>query len=301
MKHRLMVAVATLAAATSVHAGPFTHIRIGDIDGFGYGAGSGFAAANGSAVDQNGDGVLWVGDFLPDVDGNGTVATRILSDPPQNDDFDNRTLGGADAGVTCEGCVVGNTTGSEWTDVSLSTSYDMSQSEGAVWNDNTGTLGIGGAFPDPLGSDEPNEPSFRLDFSVAMGDIDPTADVFFNLLFGDYDVDPMQITLTNAFGTNLIFDLSTQPGAEDGLIQAAFAPLAFSYVFAPMGTHWVGVIDVTVRAPSEPYTAFDFVELSTTPIGADPPSPSPAPEPATATIVGLGLLGLWAAKRHRLR
>ena len=62
---------------------PFEYIRIGDTDGFGWGDGLGLTAANGGPCNLDGIGVLTAADLLPDLNGNGSVATG------SGDDWDN--------------------------------------------------------------------------------------------------------------------------------------------------------------------------------------------------------------------
>jgi len=191
----------------NVMAVPFEYVRIGDIDGFGYGDGStssglvstigGFyEAANNGSVNADGSGVLYGGDWLPDLNGTGSLATGA------KDDFDNRDA--AEEGNTkysALGATLGSgMDGSDFTDIALSTSYDNSSTNGKVWDHNTGTYGTGGSFLHPP-SGVPNQPGFVFDFFVATGDIDSAADVYFNMVFGDYDVSPASIKVTSANGT----------------------------------------------------------------------------------------------------
>ncbi len=131
-------------------------------------------------------------------------------------------------------------------------------------------------------------------FFVATADVDPSTQLFFNLIFGDYDVVPANVTLTFASAPARTVTLTTQPGAADGLIQAASALLNFTEVFtAHAGGGWDGFLRVDFIAPNEPYTAFDFTELSVTKISTD------LPEPATLALLGLGLAGLGFSRRKQ--
>lgn len=244
----------------SVHTAPF--VRIGDIDGFGDSPTASDNAANGADADSDSDGLLEDGEFLIDRNGNGSVATG------SGDDFDNRSAGEtADTAVTDSVFSDVASSGSKWTDISLSTSFS------------------GPDFPDTGGTGTPNEPIFIFDFTVLKTDIIFGVDVFFNLLFGDYDVSPADIDLlfpgTGAASRSIA--LTLQAGSEDGLIQAAFATLAFSEVFSDGGTTWDGEVRVEFDAPNEPYTAFDYVELSTEAIPL-------IPEPSTFLLFFIGLI-----------
>jgi hypothetical protein len=86
--------------------------------------------------------------------------------------------------------------------------------------------------------------------------------------------------------------LATQSGNADGLIQAATATLTFGDVFTDGGLVWNGSLHVDFVAPNEPYTAFDYDELSTTALVT--------PEPSTIVSASLaGLMGLCYSWRLR--
>jgi hypothetical protein len=127
------------------------------------------------------------------------------------------------------------------------------------------------------------------------GTIDPEADIFYNLVFGDYDVVPAEIEITMFDGSSRIVSLQAiSPAEEDGLIQAATTSLDFNDVFRDDGGVWNGSLRVDFVAPNEPYTAFDFVELSTTAI----------PEPSGGVLVSVGVVawtvfGGWRRRRWR--
>jgi len=297
--HILKIAVPALATCLvtgSAMAAPFTAIRIGDADGFGFGAAALFSAANGGPANLGSGGVLTaeplptIGDFLPDLNGDGTTQTG------SRDDFDNRSaaeVGGSS--LNGQGFTNVGTTGSQFTDISLSTSYDTSNTANDVFDANTGTRGAGGPFPAPPSGALTNQPGFVFDFSVASADITTGTPIFFNMLFGDYDVVPALLQFTRSDGSTFNAAVTTQNNAagQDGLIQAAFATLNFTDVFSATGGGWNGRIDVDFVANNEPYTAFDFVELSVTPIDIT------AAEPATLAVLGLGLVGLAFARRKK--
>jgi len=247
---------------------PFVVIRVGDIDGFGYGTGAGFTAANGGPVNVGMGGVLGaemlptIGDFLPDLNLGGGVLTG------GGDDFDNR-LGETIAG---SGFTDVATTGELFTDIALSTSYDASSTALTVYNDNTGTSGAGGAFPVPPSTTLSNQPGFVFDFFVATGDITSGTPIFFNFVFADYDVQPATLDFERMDGSTFMIVVTPQNNAQmqDGLIQVATASLAFADVFTPTIGGFDGFLKVDFMAPNEPYTAFDYVELSVTPATLNP-------------------------------
>lgn len=294
---KLIASATLILSMTSAFASPFTAIRIGDVDGFGYGAAAGFSAANGGAANVGAGGVLGaealptIGDFLPDLNGDGTVQIS------QGDDFDNRSaaeVGGSS--ITGSGFVDTGTIGSQFTDISLSTSYDASSAANNVFDANTGTFGAGGPFPTPPSGALSNQPGFVFDFFVASADITAGTPVFFNMLFGDYDIVPANILFTRADTTTFSAAVTPQNSAQgqDGLIQSAFATLAFNDVFLAALGGWNGRIGVDFVAPNEPYTAFDFVELSVTPI-----TPNPVPVPAGIWLFGTALIGFVGYSRRR--
>ncbi|MHA1113162.1 MAG: hypothetical protein ACTSRY_01470 [Alphaproteobacteria bacterium] len=257
--------------ASTAGAAPFDFIRIGDQDGFGFSPTTGLVAASGAPADTDGNGLLQQTEFLPSLNGNGSVATG------SGDDFDNRSAAEtADtAPVGGSGFTDGGSTGSKWTDISLSTSFS------------------GPDFPDPAGPGKPNEPRFTFDFDVTGSDIVVGSTIFFNLIFGDYDVSPANVKLTFADTSTRTIGLSTQGGGQDGLIQAATTTLTFAEVFTANGGDWDGYVQVDFLASNEPYTAFDFVELSLDEIPF-----APMPAPGGLGLLGLGLIGLGLARRR---
>jgi hypothetical protein len=81
-------------------------MMIGDQDGFGFSPTTGLVSAQGGAADVDGDGIIEPGEFLPSLNGIGTVATG------SGDDFDHRSSAESSS-----------TIGAQWTDVALSTSF----------------------------------------------------------------------------------------------------------------------------------------------------------------------------------
>lgn len=272
-------------------------IRIGDIDGFGYGTAPGFFAANGGPANIGGaaSGVLGGGDFLPDINRNGVLANG------SNDEFDLRTAAErGNTAVTNLGAGVTNrgTTGSAFTDISLARTYDARSAAGQILvGTNPNTFGPGGAFPHPPSNTLPNQPGFLFQFDVDKGALAAGTNVFFNLVFGDYDVVPASIRITTAAGGTRVLNLVRQGAGSDGLIQEATATLGFGEVFTDGGTVWRGFLDIDFVAPNEPYTAFDYVELSTRPLVVV----AEVPEPSTLALGTLGLLaaGVVAIRRRR--
>jgi hypothetical protein len=289
----LALVLAVAASPSNAHGDML--VQIGDIDGFGYGAAPGFRAANGGLANAHGDALLTNKDFLPDINRDGAVATG------RGDDFDlrsslevankNNFLG---TGVSN----AGGTTGSKYTDISLSTSYDASAAADKVLiggNPNTGLVfGPGGPFPTGRSSTQlPNQPGFVFSFDVSKVNLASQTPIFFNLVFGDYDVVPASIVITRGDGSTKTLIVNTQPKSEDGLIQAATASLTFNDVFKDGGSVWNGSLKVDFIAPNEPYTAFDYVELSTKPLVA--------PEPGSLALVAIGLVGAGMIRLRRRR
>ncbi len=233
--------------AGSASAESFRFIRIGDKDGFGFTSTEGFVRGhyqiiNAPPADTNGNGRLDPGEFLPDLNKDGRVAYFA------DDEFDNRLPTEIlDRANFCRGCFSINdgTKGSNWTDLALSTAAD-----GKNW-------------PDENGPELPNNALFIFDFTVKAADIAFGSPIFFNMVFGDYDVDPAVIFVSFARAKQRRLEIWNHGFERDGLIQARSAVLRFDEVFSMTETgDWHGLVIVQFAAPFEPYTAFDFVELS---------------------------------------
>jgi len=307
----LPLALTICVIAGPAMSDPFESARIGDQDGFGFEAlpDSEFDALDafdGTRADVNGNGRLEQTEFLPDLTDDGKVAPEenFGVDEGDGDDFDNRN---AEAD-TCIGCTTGgNAAGKAFTDISLSTSYDDSQADDSIFNANAepnpdkpfpeNREGEGSAFPAGDPDNLSNQPGFVFDFSVPKEDITEGTNLFFNMVFGDFGVTPGEIELSgpNIDGTKTIELTQQDTDIEDGLIQAATATLAFEDIFSMNGTDYEADLNVDFVAPNEPYTAFDFAELSASEI-----SLTPVPSPATALFFVVGLGGLAALRIRSL-
>ena len=228
-------------------AEPFRFIRIGDADGFGFAdtapLGRPVQGVGPGPADSNANGMLEPGEFLPDLNGDGGVWYA------GGDNFDNRSRAErADTGHACQGCLAvgGGTRGSNWTDLALSPT--------AAPDD----------WPDINGPNIPNSAAFVFDFTVHADNIAQGAQIFFNLVFGDYDIDPAVVFVRFANGKSRILQIANQQLRNvDGLIQARTTRLGFNEVFARDGEgNWRGRLTVVFDAPIDPFTAFDYVELS---------------------------------------
>ncbi|THB66137.1 MAG: hypothetical protein D6B27_07125 [Gammaproteobacteria bacterium] len=263
-----LILTSLVLSVSIAQAAPFKNIRIGDNDGFGFDADANFASlvGDGGSVDRNGDGHLGAGDVLPSLNGNQAVATN------NGDDFDNRL----NEGYGGTGFADNGTSGVEFTDIAISTSYDASSAAGKVYDANTSTYGAGGEFPASPSNQLPNQPGFVFDFFIAEGDIVAGQDIFFNLIFGDYDVTPAELDFVFAGGSQTQALTAQNNGPDDGLIQAAYAELGFYDVLTWDNdlNAWHGYVGVNFDAPNEPYTAFDYVELSVKKIEAEVPAPA---------------------------
>ena len=231
-------------------------VRSGDVDGFGYGNGAGLVAANGGPANAKNSVVLSTGNFLPSLNKNKTLAAK------SGDDFDNRSAAEvAGTVVTGTGFTDKGTQGSEYTDISLSTSYGSK-----VFQASSGTYGAGGPFP---GDGNPktrsnNQPGFEFHFETSKAVLPKGTPLFFNLVFGDYDVKPAKVQFVDVNGKSFTKPVTAQPTKADGAIQAAFLELDFDRVFKEKDADtWIGALKVNFVAPKEPYTAFDYAEIGT--------------------------------------
>ena len=299
----LFVSAAVLATlgsfASSAQAAGFSYIRIGDKDGLGYGNGAGYSAANGGAVNVDGKGVLGVGDFIPDLNQDGKLATG------SEDNFDNRTAQEkSNSVVQSRGFIDHGSTGSNFTDISLSTSFIKKSGNKANFSEKgfaqedyqyTDTSGNQGTSKIPL-------PGFDFDFFVDKNNIAKDSPMYFNLIFGDYDVKDAKVGFWSADGSYFERELTKQKNkkGQDGWIQSAFVELDFNEIFSTTDGGYNGILKTKIIAPDEPYLTFDYAELSTKQISLEP-EPQSVPEPTT--ILGLvifGALGTGSLRKRQI-
>ncbi len=243
----MVLAFSLAAFAPSPAAEPFQWIRIGDVDGFGFSPTRGLArpvlGVGPGPADTNDNGTLEPDEYLPDLNADGGVWYR------GDDNFDNRSQRErADTGHACLGCLTvgAATAGSRWTDLALS------------------PTATGDDWPDLNGPAMPNSAAFVFDFTVARSDITPGGAIFFNLVFGDYDIDPAVVLVRFAKASPRVLRIPNQQvRGVDGLIQVRTASLTFDEVFTANDEgNWHGRAIVVFDAPADPFTAFDYVELS---------------------------------------
>ncbi|RJP57590.1 MAG: PEP-CTERM sorting domain-containing protein [Candidatus Auribacter fodinae] len=216
-------------------------LYIGDKDGFGYGSAAGYVNELGGNPDANGNGILDPGDALPDRNTNGSVASG------SQDDFDYRSA------------ELSATNGAYYTDVALSNS-----NEAAFPNQNYIAHNV----------------LFTFNFTVpTIGDIDYGQDHFINLVYADYDVNPMTAIVE---GATVVLEGTTTFGGIDGFIWRAYKVVSWSDMLD-------GVVTITIHAPDEPYVAFDYALLDMEPIQVPEVG---IPEPATMALFGSALVAL---------
>lgn len=220
--------------AASAAADQFQYIRIGDIDGFGWGDAAGLTAANGGPCNLDGLGLLGPLDFLPDVNHDGR--TRFSS----GDDWDLRSAAetGNHAVAAVGASDFGGTSGSQWNDVTLSISFAGR----------------------PAGL-----PGYVFDFFVADGDIQPGTQFVMHAIYSDYDVRPGTAHYTLNNGSALDVTLTPQPHDHDGWIRDQAVTLNFEDVFSAVKGGYRGHIGMDFLLPNEPYVAFDYIELAAVP------------------------------------
>ena len=269
----LLVALLLLAGETA-HAQAFEWVRIGDADGFGFpdtaALGRPIQGVGPGPADTNANGVLEPDEFLPDLNRDGGVWYR------GEDNFDNRSdAERKDAGHACQGCLaVGDKTrGSNWTDLSLSPTAPADD------------------WPDLNGPATPNSAAFVFDFTVHDEAIVQGTEMFFNLVFGDYDIDPAVVFVRFKNAQPQVLRIPNQRFRNvDGLIQARTSRLPFNDVFTrDADGNWHGFLTVIFDAPIDPFTAFDYVELSLDAgVSAELDAPDPSLAETVAAKIGRG-------------
>ena len=186
----LLLFVIGLAFALADEVGAVS-IMIGDQDGFGFsstaGLVTGWRTNTGGPADVDGDGIIEVGEFLPDLNKDGETSTN------KGDDFDNRSLAEST-----------DTSGAQWTDISLSTRSDP-------------------PLPNLPGS--VNDAFFEFSFSVpSICDPDYGYDHFIEFVYADIDdYSPLYATVEG----NTYTYLQTPVPPNDGLVELAHVEISW--------------------------------------------------------------------------
>ncbi len=103
-----------------------------------------------------------------------------------------------------------------------------------------------------VGAGSAHGAQFVFEFTPPVfGDIDYGVGHFINFVFGDYDVSPASILVD---GQSTV--LTVHGASDNGLIQVASAPVAWADIED-------GRVVIELRAPNEPYLAFDYALLDT--------------------------------------
>lgn len=142
-------------------------------------------------------------------------------------------------------------------------------------------------------------PGFTFDFEVAEGDIVKDSPMYFNLLFGDYDVKDAKVQFTTANGS-FTKELTKQQNSkgQDGLIQSAYVELNFDEVFSQNGSVFDGYLEAKIIAKDEPYLAFDYAELSTNKVSLVAAQSVPEPT-AILGFIAFGAYGAGSALKRK--
>lgn len=193
-------------------------------------------------------------DGLPDVDGDGIIEPNEYLPDLDNDghvwvnghdEFDNRSASEAAA-----------TDGAQFTDISLEDYYNG------------------------FGDSPADDALFTFEFLVPeLGDLDYGVDHFINFIFGDYDVSPAYL-----YVDGVQVNLTQQSSSDDGLVQLAYADVAWSYLTD-------GILVIDMYAPNEPYVAIDYAYLHTENTAA------PVPAPGTLILLTTALAGMLVSRK----
>lgn len=220
------VALFSIASLFGITQAQAVTMYIGDKDGFGYGNASGYYGADGKPAERTGDrSVLDAGDALPDKDRDHQIVHN-----KGEDNFDFRSS-------TEKNDVQNN--GQKWTDVSLSLSYD----------------GKPGLAKDAV---------FTFRFTPPQaGDADYGRDHYISLVYGDYDIEPMEVEVEG----KTVELVGNEQGGVDGYIWRAYTSVSWEDMLD-------GEVVLNIIAPSEPYVAFDYALLDVKKLEIPKPNPT---------------------------
>lgn len=164
---------------------------VGDVDGFGFDPAvvPGLVGWDGNPADRNGNGILDIGDVLPDLNADGIAAVVGAGG---GDVFDHRSAAEA------------SDPSAQWTDVSLANQYANAPG-GEFWKADGASLTFTFTVPNP-------------------GDPDYGLTHYASFVYGDYDVDPMY-AIIEGVTVNLLGNQAA--GDIDGYIWSAYAPVSW--------------------------------------------------------------------------
>ena len=252
---------------------PFSYIRIGDVDGFGFGDGKGYLGAGKQAINSDSLGVLTTGDLLPDLDQRGEVKTG------EHDNFDNRSEAevsddiDANSSEGVESILV--LSGAKNTDISAANSFEDHFAVDSIWSHSRGDYGPGSAL-----LDDNVKLVFEFEFTVRKDLVDSGQLLFLNTKYGDYDASGFGVNILINGGDSVISLPITQidkgdNDERDGAIQGVPYDLKFEDIFTDPGDdayhgHLIVEFNRKGGGNTEPYIAVDFVEISTIPIEFTP-------------------------------
>jgi hypothetical protein len=288
-------------------------VLVGDADGFGFGNISGieFNRDDGQPADQDGNGMLNEGDFLPDF--QGPPPNDPSNDPQWNcssdtlcvdtqdgsvwekyyDDINGKYLWRLQDGSPLPDYTTGN-------DDDKTSAYDVFDNRsGEEKNDDTGLqwtdVSLSRTYYGRPGYAKDAVITFFYDTTQLASDPYAGDPHYISFLYGDYDVgEDFQVKYIVG-GQERFSPLEFHnPQAGSGHIGLAAAEISWEDIVNADGN--ITLSFVVPEGRSDRYVAFDYFALSHEKWYT--PS-NPVPEPATFLLLGLGLIGILTLRRRK--